>query len=831
MKYTLIILLTFFSFTISFAQISLDGNKVSYSNPKQYTIGGIVVTGTKYMDKNVLVSISGLRVGDKVTVPGDQISGALKNLWDQGLFADVKISATRIQGNTVFLEIYLEERPRLNRYEFPGMKKSDQDDLREVLDLFRNKIVNENVLLTTHNKVETYYVNKGYLNVDVDINQVVDTTKINRVNLQIIVDKKAKVKIEEINFMGNNEFSSRKLKRTMEEVKEKTWWDVFHTSKFVQESFEVDKRDIIALYHSKGYRDVEIVYDSIYDVSESTISIDIKIDEGKQYFFRNIKWEGNVLFPDSLLDKVVKIESGEVYDADLLNSRIYVNGASTDVSSLYLDRGYLFFSLNPIEIIHGDSIDFIMQIYEGKQAIINKVIVVGNSKTNDHVVMREIRTKPGQLFSYSDVMRTQRELAQLPYFNAEKLMVNPKPNPIDGTVDIEYVVEEQPSDQVEMSGGFGGGYLVGTLGLSFNNFSAKNILKKESWSPLPSGDGQSLSIRANSNGRWFQSYNFSFMEPWLGGKKPNAFSIGVYHSIFNTNGKIKITGASVGLGKRLKFPDNFFTLQQSLSYNYYVLEDYAINQEFNNGFSNNLSYTASIGRNSISHPIYPTNGSNVSLTLQLTPPYSRVNEIIEGEPVSFTDLSTQERYKWVEYHKWKFQAEMYTPLTRKKNPLVLYTKVNFGFLASYNPRMGYSPFERYYIGGSGLTGAMGNITGNEIIPLRGYPDFQSWGTDANSNGGVAAAKYTAEVRFPFSLNPSATIFGLAFVEAGNNFTDIKDFDPFDMKRAAGVGLRVYLPMFGLLGLDYGWGFDSMNGRPVNRTGEFTFTIGGNISGW
>lgn len=817
-----------------YSQFSLGDNKVSYSNPKKYTIGGIVITGTQYLDKNVLISISGLRVGDMVTVPGDQISSALKNLWDQGLFADVKISASDIQGSTIFLEIYLEERPRLNSYVFPKMKKTEQDDLREVLDLFKNKIVNENVLLTTHNRVETYYVNKGYLNVEVDVKQVVDTSKINRVNLEIIANKKEKVKIDQINFIGVTAFSKAKLKRTMKEIKEKTWYDVFHTSKYIKESFKADQKAIIALYHSKGYRDVQIVSDSIYKTSESTIGINLKIDEGKQYYFRNIAWEGNVLYPDSLLDKVVKIKPGDTYDSDLLNSRIYVNGAGTDVSSLYLDRGYLFFSLNPVEVIEGDSIDYIMQIYEGKQAIINKVTVVGNTKTNDHVVMREIRTKPGQLFSYSDVMRTQRELAQLPYFNAEKLMVNPKPNPIDGTVDIEYTVEEQPSDQVEMSGGWGGGFVVGTLGLSFNNFSAKNIFKKDSWSPLPTGDGQSLSIRANSNGKWFQSYNFNFIEPWLGGKKPNALSFGIYHSRMNTTGSINITGSSIGLGRRLKFPDNFFTLQQSISYNYYEMTNYSlILQDLSSGYANNLNYTVALSRNSISHPIYPTSGSNITTTLQITPPYSNMKEMITGELISFSDLSAQERYKWIEFHKWKFQAEMYTPLTRKKNPLVLYTKVNFGFLASFNSRVGYSPFERFYIGGSGLTG-VNNITGNEIIPLRGYPDFQSWGTDANNQsvgGGVAAAKYTAEIRFPFSLNPSATVFGLAFVEAGNNFTDIKNFDPFDMKRAAGVGLRVYLPMFGLLGLDYGWGFDSLGGRPVNRTGEFTFTIGGNISGW
>lgn len=811
-------------------QINSSKQKLSYEKPQEYTIGGIIVSGTKYLDKTVLISLSGLTIGDKIFVPGDQISGAIKKLWNQGLFADIQINAQKIQGNRVFLEIVLEERPRLSRYTFNGMKKTEEDDLKEVVDLFRGKVVNENLLVTTTNRVQTYFINNGFLNAQVDIEQVKDTAKVNRVILDINVKKGTKVKIQEIKFGGVTAFKEAKLRRTMEEIKQKTWYDVFHTSKFVESNFEADKKLLIALYQEKGYRDAKITKDTIYRINNELIGIQIQIEEGKQYYFGDIKWEGNVVYSDTLLSKVLHIDKGDIFNGEMLSARLNVNGTGTDVSSLYLDRGYLFFSVDPVEIIRGDTIDYEMNIYEGKQAVINKVTVVGNTKTNDHVVMREIRTKPGQLFSYSDVIRTQRELAQLPYFNAEKLNVNPKPNPIDGTVDIEYTVEEQPSDQIELSGGFGANRLVGTLGLSFNNFSAKKLFDGKAWTPLPSGDGQTLSLRANSNGVAYQSYNFTFVEPWLGGKKPNAFSIGLFHSILNFSGKINITGASIGLGKRLKKPDNFFTLQNTLSYNYYVLENYNLNADFNNGYSNNLNYTFNFGRNSISHPIYPQSGSKVGLSVQLTPPWSRLQEWSSKEEINFLERSTQERYKWVEFHKWKFQAEMYTPLDRNKNPLVLYTKVNFGVLAPYNKAVGNSPFERFYIGGSGLTG-VNNITGNEIIPLRGYADYQSWGTEANSNGGVTAAKYTAEVRFPFSLNPSATVFGLAFAEAGNNFSELSDFDPFDMKRSAGVGLRVFLPMFGLLGLDYGWAFDSLNGAPIDRTGQFTFTIGGNISGW
>lgn len=811
-------------------QINRSSQKVSYEKPQEYTIGGIVVTGTKYLDKTVLISLSGLRVGDKIFVPGDKISGAIKKLWEQGLFADIQIKTEKIVGSRIFLEIALEERPRLSRYTFNGMKKSEEDDLKEVVNLFRGKVVNENLLVTTTNRVQKYFVNNGYLYAQVGIEQIKDTTKVNRVILDINVNKGAKVKIQEITFGGVKAFSEAKLKRSMDEIKEKTWYDVFHTSKFVESNFEADKNLILALYQEKGYRDAKITKDTIYKINDELIGIQISINEGKQYYFGDITWDGNVVYSDTLLTQVLGIKKGATFNSEMLSARLNVNGTGTDVSSLYLDRGYLFFSVDPVEVIRGDTIDYEMRIYEGKQAIINKVTVIGNTKTNDHVVMREIRTKPGQLFSYSDVIRTQRELAQLPYFNAEKLNVNPKPNPIDGTVDIEYTVEEQPSDQIELSGGFGANRLVGTLGLSFNNFSAKNIFNKESWSPLPSGDGQTLTLRANSNGIAFQSYNFSFMEPWLGGKKPNAFSIGLFHSILNFSGKINITGATIGLGQRNKKPDSFFTRQFSLNYNYYVLEDYNLNSDFNNGYSNNLNLTFNFGRNSVSHPIYPQNGSRIQFSIQATPPWSWLQQSQSDNEIDFLARSTQERYKWIEFHKWKFHAEFYTPLDRNKNPLVLYTKVNFGVLAPWNADVGNSPFERFYIGGSGLTG-VNNITGNEIIPLRGYADYQSWGTDANSNGGVAAAKYTAELRVPFSLNPSATVFGLAFAEAGNNFSDLKDFDPFDMKRSAGVGLRVFLPMFGLLGLDYGWGFDSLNGAPINRTGQFTFTIGGNISGW
>ena len=565
------------------------------------------------------------------------------------------------------------------------------------------------------------------------------------------------------------------------------------------------------------------------------------IHEGPQYYFGDIIWSGNAKYSTKQLNDVLGIKKGEIYDRGLLDTRLFMNPSGRDISSIYMDDGYLFFQIDPIETsITEDLINLEMRIYEGKQARINRVSIMGNSKTNDHVVMREIRTQPGQLFRRSDIIRTQRELAQLGYFNPETLNVIPKPNPSDGSVDIEYIVEEKSSDQIELSGGWGGGRVVGTLGVSFSNFSARNIFKKGTWSPLPSGDGQKLSIRAQSNGLFYQSYNFSFTEPWLGGRRPNAFTFTAYHSI-QSNGESKwlkednifvrdvlseekivnpirasviISGGSIGLGRRLSWPDDYFTLYQEVTYQHYIMDKW--NQFiFRDGIANNLFYRVNISRNSIDQPIYPRSGSQVSLSIQATPPYS----LLDGENPNYSDMSDQDKYRWIEYHKWKFTTSWFTKIV---GDLVLNTRVGFGYLGSYNSALGSAPLERFYLGGSGLTGF--SLDGREIIALRGYDD----NTLSPVGGASIINKYALELRYPLSLNPSATIYGLGFIEAGNTWSSFGDYNPFNVYRSGGVGVRVFLPMFGLLGLDYAWRIDDVPDFPNMQKGQLHFTIGANL---
>jgi len=830
---------SFYSIALAQIPITSDLSSLDYSTPKQYQIGGITVTGADHLDKNVLVMLSGLSEGDKIDVPGDRITQAIKNLWNQGLFADINITATKIQGTYIFLNIQVEERPRLSRFSFTGIRKGEADEIREKIKLNKGKIVTDNLLVSTQNIVKEHFVDKGYLNAEVSILQRADTTlvKSNNVILVINVRKNNRVKIKDIIITGNTELSDAKLYRAMKDTKRKRWYTIFHTSKYLEENFEKDKGKIIEKYNAKGFRDALVSFDTVYRYSPDRINIELKIDEGKKYYFRNITWVGNSKYSTKTLSDVLGVKRGDVYNQTKLESRLFMNQDGRDVSSLYMDDGYLFFQVSPVEIlVENDSIDIEMRIYEGKQARINKITVIGNTKTNDHVIMREIRTKPGQLFSRADIIRSQRELAQLRYFNAEKLGVNPIPNPAEGTVDIEYTVEESPSDQIELSGGWGGGRVVGTLGVSFNNFSARNMFKKHAWRPLPAGDGQTLSLRAQSNGLYYQSYNASFIEPWLGGKKPNSLSVSVYHSV-QTNGQkkssetrqdINITGLSVGLGKRLKKPDDFFTLYNEISLQHYTLNNYQSFFSFSDGYSNNLSHKINIARNSIGpNPYFPTSGSSVSATLQWTPPYSYFRKDSVGKDVDYGRLTDQEKYKWIEYHKWKFTTQWYTTLIGKKNPLVLNTKAGFGFLGHYNDRLGSSPFERFYLGGDGLTGFA--LDGREIIALRGYDNQSVFTSDSYTNTGQSMiVKYTMELRYPFSLNPSATIYGLTFVEAGNSWSKFKDFNPFNVYRSAGVGVRVFLPMFGLLGLDYGWRFDDVPTRLNMDRSQFHFTIGANI---
>ncbi len=816
---TITILISVSNYAQNFIGYSSD---IDYSNPKEYEIGGITISGVKFLDENVLIELSGLQIGQKIMIPGDKISDAIKKLWKQKLFSDVKITLVKTINDKAFLDIYLQERPRLSKFTFTGVKKSNIDDLREKLKLVKGNQVTQNTINNAIITIKNFYKEKGFYYTDVNITQQNDTLLTNSVILNIHVNKHNKIKIHDIIFIGNKEIPRKKLLRAMKDTKRKRWYGFFKASKFLENNYDKDKRNIIDKYNELGFRDARIVKDSVFKFDDKTMEIIIKIAEGKKYYFRNITWVGNTKYSSKILNDVLGIQKGDVFNQKVLDNKLNIDPQS--VSSLYLDHGYLFFSVQPVEInVENDSIDLEMRIYEGKQARIKNVTIVGNTKTNEHVIRREIRTKPGELFNRSDIIRTQRELAQLGYFNAEKLNVNPKPNPVDGTVDLEYIVEEQPSDQVEVSGGWGAQMIVGTLGISFNNFSTHNFFKKDAWRPLPSGDGQRLSVRAQSNGTYYQAYNMSFVEPWLGGKKPNSLSISLYHTILSNGIKkgddgrqsMKISGVSLGLGRRLHWPDDYFQLFNSLSYNYYDLNNYQYYSlfSFNDGVSNDISFLTSLSRNSVDAPIYPRKGSQFTLSLQLTPPYSLLN----GK--DYTTMTDKEKYKFIEYHKWKFNASWFTKLVGN---LVLNTRVEYGILGMYNKTVGPSPFGGFNVGGDGLMSY--NIGGTETIALRGYENNSL----TPAKGGNLYNKYTLELRYPVSLNPQATLYGLTFVEGGNAWYQVKDFNPFSIHRSAGVGIRIFLPMFGKLGVDWGYGFDEIPGRPNASGSQFHFIIGQNF---
>lgn len=810
------------------SQISLgDPNTlVDYTKPADYVIGGITVYGTQNFDHNVIIMLSGLAVGDMISIPGEQISKAIDNIWKQGLFENIKISASNIINNTIFLDIYVSERPRLSKFSFKGIRKSEADNIRDEINITRGDPVNKNMLFRIKDKSQQYFIDKGFLNTQVDIKQSSDTLN-DGIDLEIIIDKNSRVKVRKINIFGNNNFDATKIKRTLKNTKEKKIYRLFKTSRYIEEDYKSDKNKLLEAYNELGFRDAAIISDSIYIIDSKHIDVNLHISEGVKYYFGNITWVGNTKYSDSELNDVLRIKKGDIYNQKLLETNLYMNMEGRDVSSLYLDDGYLFFNVNPVEInVDSDSIDLEIRINEGKQATINKVTIKGNTKTSDHVIMREIRTKPGQLFSRADIIRTQRELAQLRYFDQEKMDVNPIPNPIDGTVDLEYIVEETSSDQVELSAGWGVGTIVGTLGLSFNNFSGRNIFKKGGWTPIPSGDGQRISIRAQSNGPTYQSYNAAFVEPWFGGKKPNSLSFSVYHSM-QTNGykkeesdyaSIRITGIALGYGKRLQWPDDYFTLMTDLSYQYYQLKNYSSTFAFSDGYSNNISATLTLARNSIDAPIFPRSGSEVSFMAQSTLPYSLINNR------DYSVLSSQEKFKWLEYHKYKVSTSLYTKLAGK---LVMNTRVRFGFLGLFNKDLGIAPFERFYLGGDGLSGFA--LDGRELIGLRGYSN-NSVTPRSNSNyiGGTIFNKYTMELRYLVSPSPMATIYVLGFIEAGNTWLKFSEFNPLDVKRSFGIGVRINLPMFGLLGLDYGYGIDEIPGLPNVNKGQFHFSINQSI---
>ena len=744
----------------------------------------------------------------------------------------------------------MKERPRMSRYSFSGISKSDADQLRDDLDLYSGKIITEAMKMKVKNISRNFFIGKGFLKSSATISIKNDTLINNSKILKIDIDKGLKFKINEIIIEGNSSLSDEKIKRLMKETKERKWYRFYKRSKFQYSLFDQDKETIISKYNEIAHRDAKIVSDTIFDFDENSINLILKIEEGNQYFIRDIQWSGNQKYSSGLLDTILGIKKGDLYDQTSLETKLFMNPNGNDISSLYMDDGYLFFQVTPIEKkIENDSVDLEIKVYEGKQARIKKVNVTGNTKTSDHVILRDMYTHPGDLFSRDAIIRTQRQLAQNGYFDPEKLGVNPMPNPTDGTVDIEYVVEERPNDQIELSGGWGNNSLVGTLGLTFNNFSARKLFKKGSWSPLPAGDGQRLSIRAQSSGYFFQSYNMSFTEPWLGGKKPNSFTVSAYHSLQSYDRKfindsidsegnnvvnpfrrlIKITGVSVGLGKRLKWPDDYFSVYYEAGYQYYNLQNFGNVFSFSDGFVNNPYVQWRISRNSIDQPLYPRSGSSISLSIKSSVyPYSRIN--------NFTDHSTltdQEKYRFLQYNKFKFTSSWFTPISKDKK-LVINARLGFGLLNGWNKNLGAPPFERFYLGGSGLSGF--SLDGREIIALRGYDEQ----TISSNTGDRLISKYTLELRYPVSLNPSATIYLLSFLEGGNSWNDYKKYNPFKVKRSAGIGVRIFLPMFGLLGLDYGFGFDPLDpgaAGEVNHNaqiqsngyrGQFHFTIGMNI---
>ena len=818
-------------------QVSSDSLDIlNYGEPREYEIGGIKVTGTYFSDENAVIGVTGLKVGDQIRIPGYDIPRALKNLWRLRLFSDVQIVKEKTVGDVIFLEILVEEQPRLSVFSYRGAKKTYHDDLNEQVNkyLLKGGIVTENGKVNAAEAIEEYFVDKGYLNAQVAVEEYPDTARTNAVRLLFDVDRGPRVKIDEIDFVGNEAVKDKKLRKQMEETKQKG--RLFASSKFIRDEYEADKRKVIDYYNTLGYRDAQIVSDTTFRDKDGDLVVRINVKEGDQYYFRNITWKGNSIYDDQALAQILGIEKGDIYNQELLDTRLSFSQDGRDVSSLYMDNGYLFFNADPIEVaIEGDSIDLEIRVFEGPQATIDKVTIAGNDRTHEHVIRRELRTLPGDKFSRSDIIRSQRQILNLGYFNPESLGINTPVNPDRGTVDIEYTVEEKPSDQLELSAGWGGTRgVIGTLGVTFNNFSLRNLFNREAWHPLPQGDGQRLSLRAQTNGKFFQSYNASFTEPWLGGRKPTSFTVAGFYNRFNLSTfaadprRLTILQGSVSLGTRLRWPDDNFVFRTGINLQTLDLNNWSQlfvtdeGQSVNEGYYNNFSLSLTLARSTINDPLFPREGSNISLTAQLTPPYSLFNDR------NYQALDPAERFRWLEYHKWRFDAEWYTPLAGK---LVLKAAAKIGILGYYDARIGTSPFERFQLGGDGINNQQFGFQGVDIISLRGYETNQLENNlNPNSNNQELAAtpvfdKFTLEVRYPISLNPSSTIYVLAFAQGGNAWRQIRDFNPFDLKRSVGFGLRVFLPMFGTLGFDYGIGLDKTGERSLSNLGDFNIILG------
>ena len=799
---------------------------------RKFEIGGITVTGAHSLDPNTLISLSGLRIGDIINVPGDDIAKAIRKIWAQGILADINVSVARTEGNKLFLDMNVRERPRLSKFTFQGIPKGQSDDIEKKIKLIRGKVVTDALLANTRNQVRKFYTKKGFLDTKVFIRQIADSTLSNSVALRIDVDKGQKVRIHDIEFEGNKGFTDNKLAKQFKKTKARKSYKILTPGKFQRSDFEDDKAKLVDFYNNEGYRDASIVSDTV-ERDEKGLIVKVRVDEGPKYYFRNIVWSGNYLYDSKTLSNVLGIKRGAPYSKETLDKRTHYNPTGQDVESLYMNDGYLFFHLEPIETkIEGDSIDIEMQITEGVQARVKDINIAGNSKTTDHVIRRAIRTLPGDKFNRELLIRTQRELATLGYFDPEKIGMNPIPNQNDGTVDINYTVVEKPSDQITLSGGWGGyAGFIGTVGLVFNNFSMRKARDFHNWTPVPAGDGQRLALNIQANGLQYQAYSLSFTEPWLGGRKPNSFSVSLNRSISRlgtnfdakTGSFIKVNSITVGLGRQLRVPDDYFSLSNSISFSQYSLQNYSIFADFNTGKANNFTFNTTLSRNSIDNPTYTRRGSSISLSLSLTPPYSAF-------PGAHPNT-----YEWVEFHKWMFDASWFTPIVGK---LVLNTRAHFGFIGSYTADRTPGPFERFKMGGAGLGYGGGGsfLVGTDYIGLRGYDDpngtYAIPTAQTGMSGGIAYNKYVAELRYPISLNPAATVYILSFAEAGNSVGSYDQYNPYKLYRSAGVGARIFMSAFGLLGFDYGRAFDSVIPPPGTTTAQdfnhFHFIIGQQI---
>ena len=833
----------------------------SLSGGRTYEIADIKVTGAETYEEFVLIGFSGLEIGDRVEIPGSEITAAVKRFWKQGLFSSVKILATKIEDGKVWLEIRLEQRPRITSITYNGVKKSEKEDLEEKLPWTAGNQLTPNLVSNAEKKIKEYYEEKGFYNARVRVRQEADPERNGFVLVNVDVAKGEKTRVNAIYINGNNALSDNKINWVMKKTNDSHIMNFFRAKKFVEDEFEKDKVALIEKYNEIGYRDAQIIADSVVPSPvPDKVDVYLTVDEGKKYYFRNITWVGNTVYPYDYLDAVLGIKKGDVYNLKELNDRLQVDDDA--VGKLYSDQGYLFFNVEPVETqIVGDSIDFEMRIFEGKPATINEINITGNTRVYEHVIRRALDTKPGQLYSQSDIMRSLRELAQMGHFEQEKLVPDIQPNVEDGTVDITYQLETKSSDQVEFQLGWGATGLVGSIGFKFTNFAIQNLFKSKAYHHIvPQGEGQTFAINARTNGRYYTSVNLSFLEPWLGGKRPNSFSLSAYfasqsgmskryydsyNNLYNYyNGLygynsyygnsyneylqyqqatevdpdtyLRTLGAAVGYGMRLNWPDDYFTFYGELSYQFFMMKNWPY-LLLTNGQAHNLSLNLTLSRNSIDNPIYTRRGSSFTLGLKITPPYS----VINGK--DYSKMNDAQRYKLLEYHKWTFNAKVFTPLTRD-NKLVLMARAVFGYLGHYNINA-RSPFETYYMGGDGMANYTSYST--EYVSMRGYESGSLTPYDARTGRqmGYLYNKFTMELRYPITLEQSATIWALAFVEAGNCFASIKDYNPFDLKRSAGLGVRIYLPMFGLLGIDWAYGFDKVGNTMDYSGSQFHFVLG------